>query len=911
MSHSLPELLVEEIREIVSPLTAAIEHPFWLSHLFGQLGIDPEDEGLAALVPALEAVNELREALTSLAQSSSPSLADIDRLLRAAGDAFTAIRALGAGDELAAQFAGIGPDLIQLLVAWRLAVRYPLLFHLGVLLTLIEPAHTAAPTQPVVVDGELRRAPAVFPRIQLDRLIPLIRDPAAVLRSAYVNDLATVDEANAMADKLFPRIASVLGALDVSSIYGIQENSRELLGPAAPLVDHSLLIYLLKENDGAPADAGMSLALSSADRGDLGLVVSPFGSLTYSQQAGDWAIDASSTAEVDAFAVGRHGFTLAPNGSTASVDLEDTATLAAKEGRPGFIFGAPTGSRLEVGGAAFRLSAALSEAAQVFRLSADVSSSAFILARGDGDSFINSILPAQGIRADFDLGLAWSTATGLRLRGGAGLDADIPVGRSFAGTTLSSLFLSLHVRNDRLVTELSARLSASIGPLSAAVDRVGLAAMLSFPPGGGNVGVAQLDFGFQPPLGVGIAIDASAVTGGGYLGYDPAKAEYSGMLQLEIAGKIAVTAFGLLSTRMPDGGAGYSLIVFITADGFQPIQLGLGFKLMGVGGMLGIHRTFDEAAMREGLKNNALATLLFPKDPIANAPAILRNLATTFPARAGSYLFGPIARIGWATPTLIEMELALILEFGTRHRLIVLGRVSSILPSRDKDLIRLNMDAMGVLDFEAGTISLDAVLVDSRLLQRFVLTGGMALRACVVPGPDAGFALSVGGMNPRFIPPANMPKLDRITLNLTSGDNPRFTCEAYFAVTSNTLQFGARASLYAAAYGFSVQGEVGFDVLFQRQPLHFLCDFFASIQLKRGSHNLFKVKVTGALEGPRPLRLTAKASFEILWCDFTIRFDKTLVDGDTAAVATGHRWARGAKACTFHHRQLARSAAAW
>ena len=37
--------------------------------------------------------------------------------------------------------------------------------------------------------------------------------------------------------------------------------------------------------------------------------------------------------------------------------------------------------------------------------------------------------------------------------------------------------------------------------------------------------------------------------------------------------------------------------------------------------------------------------------------------------------------------------------------------------------------------------------------------------------------------------------------------------EAYFAITPNTLQFGAKASLYAAAYGFSIEGYIGFDVL--------------------------------------------------------------------------------------------------
>jgi len=63
-------------------------------------------------------------------------------------------------------------------------------------------------------------------------------------------------------------------------------------------------------------------------------------------------------------------------------------------------------------------------------------------------------------------------------------------------------------------------------------------------------------------------------------------------------------------------------------------------------------------------------------------------------------------------------------------------------------------------------------------------------------------------------------------------------------------------------------------------PLHFLADFHAKLQLKRGSHNLFGVSLSGALEGPRPLHMSGKATFEILWCDFSVHFDTTLVHGE-------------------------------
>ena len=97
------------------------------------------------------------------------------------------------------------------------------------------------------------------------------------------------------------------------------------------------------------------------------------------------------------------------------------------------------------------------------------------------------------------------------------------------------------------------------------------------------------------------------------------------------------------------------------------------------------------------------------------------------------------------------------------------------------------------------------------------------------------------------------------------------------------MQLGAKLELFARAAGFSIEGRLGFDVLIQFDPFFFLADFHASVQLKRGSHNLFKVKVKGVLSGPRPLHIKGKATFEIFWCDFSVGFDKTLVAGEAPA----------------------------
>jgi hypothetical protein len=542
------------------------------------------------------------------------------------------------------------------------------------------------------------------------------------------------------------------------------------------------------------------------------------------------------------------------------------------------------------------------------------------------DSFLDRVIPADGLRVVCDFAVGYGTARGPFLEGqvptvgpagapattspqlaapgaapvppplpplprpesnGPGVSVRIPIGKSLGPLTIHDVQVRVGFEGDgddrAYLVDAASSVSTKLGPVLARVDRLGLRFAVKLPedPEKRNLGFCDLDVSPVMPNGVALAIDAKGVvTGGGFLFRDHAQQLYAGVMQLTVHERITVKAFGLIATRLPDGTPGYSLIVFITAEDFRPIPLGMAATLQGIGGIVAINRTFDEQAMQEGLKNNTLGTLLFPRDPIRNAPEIIRNLAVTFPARMGSYLFGVLAKIGWFSPTLVLLELALIFEFGARRRLIALGRISALLPSRQNDLIRLNLDAMGVIDIDQGTASIDAVLVDSRLAHKFVLTGAMALRARWTAGPGTGFVLAVGGLNPRFPPPTGFPKLERITIALAAGNNPRLTCAAYFAITSNTIQFGARAQLYAGAHGFSLEGDVGFDVLVQLAPFHFVADFHASIQLKRGSRSLFKVAVAGELEGPRPLRVSGKASFEIFWCDFTVRFDKTLIEGE-------------------------------
>ena len=103
--------------------------------------------------------------------------------------------------------------------------------------------------------------------------------------------------------------------------------------------------------------------------------------------------------------------------------------------------------------------------------------------------------------------------------------------------------------------------------------------------------------------------------------------------------------------------------------------------------------------------------------------------------------------------------------------------------------MQIRMDALGVLDVSAETVALDATLYDSRILQ-FTLTGEwrFARAGGVSHNLSWRSAGSIRGL-PRH---RGFPCYNDWRCSLADGDTLQLRCQAYLAVTSNTVQFGAR-----------------------------------------------------------------------------------------------------------------------
>jgi hypothetical protein len=910
---TLATALRQELERLLEPLVSAAgsaeRWPLVLA-LVGHTADAAGDPGLRAALDDLATLAELGDL-------SIETWDGIESVLAASARAVRALRELehaASNPALGARLQQLGPELAEQLTVIYLRRYRTRMFRLAALLALVDPAEARGSNSAVFAGAVRVRTAWAGDELHLERLGPLLRDPWAALSAAYLpNDLAAAADAHAAAARLFPLLCAAAGSLGLladaeqrpllpappagaggeGDHFMAPEPPPDDIAPPAPDPDLGpyyratqprLVIRIPQlKPDGTLAGTFLGIAVAASSREHpgavAGLIVELTGALNWTQTRGPWTLTASSQGNVPAFVVGPGGLDLASTGAAASAKLV-AARQPATPGAPAFILGPATGTRIELGTLTAELGVALSAAARSAALTVAAASGRLVIAPSDGDGFLQYVLPTGGITVPFDAGVSLSSARGFEIAGGAGLEATLPAHVSLGSLgSINAVRLGL-VAGESVRADVACAVTLRIGPVAVSVDGVGVRSALTF-AGGGNLGVADLDIGFKPPTQLGLAVNGGPVTGGGALVHDPERGQYAGDVRLAFEA-IAVRAVGLLTTRLPDGKPGFSLLVIVSAE-FPPVQLGLGFRLVGVGGLLGINRTVAVEALRAGLKTGALGAVLSPPDPKASADQLVASLAGLFPPAAGRHVFAPTARIVWGSPTLITIDLCLVLELPSPVRLVALGRLRAVLPDERAAIVRLQIDVLGVIDFDRREAAVDATLVDSRLAQ-FALTGDMALR--MNWGAQPTFLLAVGGFHPRFAAPPGFPALQRVAVALAGGDNPKLRLEAYLALTSNTVQFGARVDLAAKAGSFSIAGFLSFDALVTLAPLAFVVDIAAKLAVKMGGRTLLSVSLALTLSGPRPWRARGRASFSILFFDGSFGFDVTIGDEAPTALPT-------------------------
>jgi hypothetical protein len=513
-------------------------------------------------------------------------------------------------------------------------------------------------------------------------------------------------------------------------------------------------------------------------------------------------------------------------------------------------------------------------------LQVDFAGGKLIIDFSQGDGFIQKLLSGVHFDADFNLGGDWDPEGGFRFRGDAGVEILLPLHIDLSVLVIEGLFFKIGMSNQiPIQLGLSTKFAANLGPLKAVVEKIGVNVNITFPSdGSGSLGIADIAFAFKPPNGVGLSLDAGVVKGGGYLYFDFDKEEYAGVLELAIAELVTVKAIGLITTKLPDNTKGFSLLVIITAEFGTGIQLGFGFTLIGLGGLLGLNRTMLPEPIAAGIRSGGINSIMFPPNPVENAPKIISDLRSYFPPSVGKFLIGPMAKLGWGTPTLVSLAFGLIIEIPGNIAIIGVLRVN--LPAEDIAIVEINVGFIGVLEFDKQRLWFYASMFDSHILF-LTLEGDMGL--LMDYSENSNFVLSVGGFHPMFSPPPlPFPNPRRIRIDVLNNPLQRISVESYFAVTSNTVQFGARAELYFGLEVVSVSGHFAFDALFQFSPFKFIIEMSFSVSLNVFGAGLFSIHLKLILEGPTPwhakgtgtltidlwlFEISVSASFDVTWGD--------------------------------------------
>lgn len=799
---------------------------------------DVEAGNFAATVPVdfqvIKTIRDLIVSMGTLANAIDAQKATFTGLTPAEVDAFTA---------------GLVKQLLNYLIISQVEDALPVaaasMDFIGVFDRTAENVGSTDPLRPPYTKRDLH----------LSGISSFLQSPSAVLQSRYGWGAAGFD-----GRALFQKLETLGLELGFPAVF---------TDGAVPTLDF-LFLQAQPKTDVSPPGLNFTLA-------------SPLqGSNTYTTSGTEWSLTFSNAVQVPVQAV----LSLAPDGSFSITspstaiqgNVQATFKTIPDPGSNAFILvGDANGSRLEFQQFSITLDASLTwntstnKASGDYSLDASVQSGLLVIDLSDADGFIGDIVGAGKFSAPFDIDLGVSQ-NGFYFHGSGGLQIQLPLHLDLGPIQVQSLTIGIGLTSAGIPVSLGGDLEATLGPLVVTVQDLGVTATFAFADANdGNLGPLDVSLAFKPPLGAGLSIDTGIVTGGGFLYFDPASGEYAGVAELSIADIVTVKAIGLITTKMPDGTEGFSLLVIISAE-FTPIQLGFGFTLVAVGGLLGLNRAVLLDVLRDGVRTGAVNSIMFPTNIIANAPRIISDLRAVFPPQQGVFLVGPMAKFGWGTPSLITLSLGVIVEIPPGN-IAILGILKIALPSDDAALIQIQVNFVGTLDFDKQMLAFDAGLYDSYILF-LTLEGDMAVR--LQWGDNGAFLLSVGGFHPAFHPPPlDLPALKRVKVTILDYPFAQIWVQCYFAVTSNTVQFGAQAHLQYGTDDFNVHGDIGFDALFQFSPFYFNATISGSLGIDVFGAGLMSIDLRLMLEGISPWHAKGTGSISLLFFSIDVNMDIT------------------------------------
>ncbi len=496
--------------------------------------------------------------------------------------------------------------------------------------------------------------------------------------------------------------------------------------------------------------------------------------------------------------------------------------------------------------------------------------------RDDVWSIVGQLISSD-IVASFDTTLSYSTEDGFSFAGYPKLKAEFDVSKSFSGLKVDGLNLELGTkfgnipsRDLSFKTSVSTNLGFNIAGVSFTVSNIGI--KLDTPIlREGKLSDWDLSVGVQHPNGIGLTIDTPVVKGGGFIQYDEEENKFLGVFDINIVEIIELGILTILNLDVEDVPGNFSFVGLMMLSGCS-IPLGFNFYLTGAGGALGLHRMIDHKRVQAGVSDGTLETVFFAKDLQKNINKIEKVAEQYFPIKKNQFFLGLMAKIDFNIPAIMTGEAGLFFQFPRPVEVIVIGDLHIVMPEYMPS-VKLNVFFAGGINFEES-FWFDASIRDSIIGKRDVF-GDISMR--VLWGKSTGVLVAAGGTHPDFNMPAkyNMPTNMKRLSSRIDKKVFQFTMGTYFAVGTNTVQFGAKLDLKASVKVAKLRGYLSFDTLFIFNPFRFEAAIKAGVALSAHGVNLLAVLLTFDFSGTQPWRVKGKASAKILLWKVSVGFDKS------------------------------------
>lgn len=474
--------------------------------------------------------------------------------------------------------------------------------------------------------------------------------------------------------------------------------------------------------------------------------------------------------------------------------------------------------------------------------------------------------------------ISLDTGQGFYLGDGRGNEkAVLPTRFSFPGVELREVAFGL-VRNPaREVTgfELTTSIAAKLGDVIG-LQIVGSGFVVTPEGQAEQQAVFHLPVSPRWPDAIGLRVKAGPVTGGGFIhrvertykvgGQDVKRVEFGGVVQLQIL-KFGLSAIVILS---PDP---FSIVLVIGVRFPVAIDLSMGFTLNGIGGILALNRGLDLEELRSGMKEHILDKMLFPDNPVAEAPKLLEKVADVFPPKDGGFVFGPIVELGWGSQAkFVEMKLGVVLALPD-PMIVILGSLRVRVPTKLAPITDIRADVFVAIT--PDYLLLFASMRDSTVAG-IKISGDLGLY--IQWSGNGAFEFSVGGFHPEYENltggAPKLGKMDKVTIDLSPSKAISFVIKAYFAITAGSVMLGVDGRLNADFSVIVAKAWLTLDMIFIWAPrFAFRITIEVGVEVELLGFTLCSIVFRGSLEGTKPFRLAGHIKVDV-W--FLPTFDEDL-----------------------------------